>query len=64
MSILTEQELILILLKELSGAMLIQEQGVHSLDVINVHLCTLGEGEEGVRIMRSMLLVSPSSSCM
>ena len=42
----TEHELLLVLLQELRGARLVQEQRVDSLDVVHLHFCTLQHGME------------------
>lgn len=39
--LLTEQKLFLVLVKELRGAVFVQKERVHSLDVVHIHLCTL-----------------------
>ena len=43
--VFTEEELILVLLKELSRSVLIKEQRIHPLNIININLCTLEEEE-------------------
>ena len=59
----TEQELVLVLLQELRGSVLVQEQRVDPLDIINTHFSTLQdrrrkkEGNYCINVMYLTLLV-------